>query len=123
MQMWSLFSLLGLCFLDNHCQDPTTNVSPQKYVDVFAMAEALILTFMCMHVPSLRSLQAKVWFLRLIQSLRTARRMGSQGFCSEDKMPSITQKGSGCMQGNGKKKKKNNLSKKIGVVKNQTQVI
>ena len=66
--MWSLFSLLALCFLDSRCQDPTTNLSPQKYVNAFAMAEALIPTVMCIRVPSLRSLQAKVCFLRLIQS-------------------------------------------------------
>lgn len=68
MQMWSLFSLLTLCFLDNRCQDPTTNLSPQKYVDAFAMAEALILTFTRMRVPSLCSLRARIWFLRPIQS-------------------------------------------------------
>lgn len=80
MQMWSLFSLLALCFLDNYCQDPTTNLSPQKYVNAFAMAEALILTFMCMHVPSLRSLQAKVFFLRLTQSHQQPGGWEAKGF-------------------------------------------
>ena len=66
------------------------------------MVEALILTFMCMCVPSSCSLQAKVWFLRLIQSYQHWR-MGSQRFCLKDKMPGIMQKGSGHMQGNSKK--------------------
>lgn len=33
------------------------------------MAEVLILTVMCMHIPSLHSIQDKLWFLRLNESI------------------------------------------------------
>lgn len=55
--MRSLFSLLALCCPDSHCQDPASNLSPQKYVDAFAMAEVIIVTTMCIHTFSLCSLQ------------------------------------------------------------------